>query len=344
MKKGLLFISVLAGMAMTFTGCDANVNVNIPDSAVNTSSGTVSSVSEQKDKNDAPAVTDSKSEKNDAAETNTEIRDDRKETENIQKDTENTETAADSNSETENTAGLGDLLEYALNKDSGSYMGVSCDRISSAMKDSGFDDEQIDLLISTGIFSKFSEYVVKSFSEDNKTDSGRYLTGYSYDSYLKLMDHYFTEDAEYITTGYDYDSDGNSTQVLHSNAPAEYFSPENVSGELAVADGGVPSCSAPAVCTAEITEKTDSRIRFVLHCGRQSEWGLGEYKGKYENPDADIAAFLADTKITSGFGPHFAGAEYTEENGYLVILDYTEELVKTSEGWKLSRFEDFRRN
>jgi len=201
------------------------------------------------------------------------------------------------------------------------------------MHSKGFNDEQIYLLYASEIFSKFADNVSANMTPEYDRGDSTFLTGYSYESFLELMNFFFTEDAEYrIMSGKEY----------YVQSPFKYYSAENDNGELRIL-GATPVCSNPFKAEPEVTESTDTSLKFTYVCScRAEEYEISEYTEKYDSPEDVIAAFNADN-TGEYYGNAFAGLVYDEETGYMRQYKYDEEMVKTEDGWKFRVYTDYKR-
>lgn len=324
----LVLAALAAGIALISTGCGADVNLNIDGGEGKNYSASFSETKKEdstSEENQEPAVTEVSEAEAQPEETTVTIisaEEENRVTENAPE-----ETAAPSVNETNEKKDLknlkNDLLPDMKNQSGWNDM----------MHSKGFNDEQIYLLYASEIFSKFADNVSANMTPEYDRGDSTFLTGYSYESFLELMNFFFTEDAEYrIMSGKEY----------YVQSPFKYYSAENDNGELRIL-GATPVCSNPLKAEPEVTESTDTSLKFTYVCScRAEEYEISEYTEKYDSPEDVIAAFNADN-TGEYYGNAFAGLVYDEETGYMRQYKYDEEMVKTEDGWKFRVYTDYKR-
>ena len=242
----------------------------------------------------------------------------------------NAEVSAENQSQTAKAAKeLKNLKDYFLNE----QVDYSNDPMAQALTSAGLNEEQIYKLMRAEIFTKFADRVITDSSEKNYLGNSEYLTGYSYNSYCDLINYFFTEDGTF------------------GSYPAEkainMWNTGSVDGELKMISTS-PVSSGYDYCFAKIQESSDSYIKVMIDCEELCEISELVNKGLVAEKEIadtnDVAALINEKLISSGYyGEYFSEAEITPNEYVVLHFRYTEEMIKTDEGWKLSSYQDFRR-
>ena len=242
----------------------------------------------------------------------------------------NAEVSAENQSQTTKAAKeLKNLKDYFLNE----QVDYSNDPMAQALTSAGLNEEQIYKLMRAEIFTKFADRVITDSSEKNYLGNSEYLTGYSYNSYCDLINYFFTENGTF------------------GSYPAEkainMWNTGSVDGELKMISTS-PVSSGYDYCFAKIQESSDSYIKVMIDCEELCEISELVNKGLVAEKEIadtnDVAALINEKLISSGYyGEYFSEAEITPNEYVVLHFRYTEEMIKTDEGWKLRSYQDFRR-
>lgn len=232
-------------------------------------------------------------------------------------------------SETEKAKELKNIKDAMMSKTWGE--GGAYDTVTGAMREAGFNEEQIYIMKNTAMFTRFADEIESLNYEPGKETSHDGKTGFSYKSYLELIGLFFTDDARQILVNYD--------NTLMSRSPKENFRAADDNGELVI-QCATPVRYGPDACEVIITEKTDSTVKFILRC-KKIDTNYTAGINPDDNIDETLAAMNSSEETLKYFGPRFKGLEYSEEYGFLADFDYEEEMVKTADGWRFSVYSNF---
>lgn len=243
-------------------------------------------------------------------------------TKEVVSETSSSETEAVTQTQaTESEKQLANIKDFFLN-DTVDY---SDDIVAQALTASGLNEEQVYKLMRAEIFTKFADAISIDYSEENDLGNSEYLTGYSYSSYCDLVNYFFIDDA--------------NSKVM------DMWKSGDVNGELKIVAGS-PVRVKNDNCSVEISESSDSYIKIILDC--QEILDLSELPPALINAEEvaasnDIAGLINERANAKGYyGKYFSKAEVKDDNKVVLHFVYTEEMVNTDDGWKISAYQDFR--
>lgn len=233
------------------------------------------------------------------------------------------ETSATSQStENDNSEQLLNLKDYYLSNKS-----IYRTKLESDIDNSELNDDQKTLLSNINCFHKMCDYisdeVMPSIPKELKTDSSSFgYTGISYESFLDFIHLFFDENAIY--------DDISINEYLNNIC-------KNDNGELVLLFHS-PHIEWGDVKDVLIEESTDSYIKFHFlveddYCYTDSISLPQSYSDKYPDKNVAIQKYIEDThqivleKVT-----------ITDNDVILCTYKVTEEMTKTSDGWRFSNY------
>ena len=131
--------------------------------------------------------------------------------------------ATEAVSETEKVKELRNLKDEMLAQTWGE--GGAYDIVTGAMRDAGFNEDQIYIMKNTAMFTRFADEL-DGLNHSIELDSSSYgNTGFSYESFRELIGMFFTDDAQQLYYA-------GSSGVLEARSPEHIFDASDNDGEL----------------------------------------------------------------------------------------------------------------
>ena len=217
---------------------------------------------------------------------------------------------------------LKNLKDYFL----GEKIDYSDNPITQKLTDAGLNEEQIYKIMRSEIFTKFADRIPIDYSKENNLGNSERLTGYSYSSYCDLINYFFT---------------GNGSKAV------DIWKAGNVDGELKMIFASPVRAGYDNVYV-EVLESSDSYLKIIIDM--EEIYTLSDLINKglvseeeIENTD-DISKLLNEKdNIKNYYGNYLSEIEIKSDNDIGLHFRYTEEMVKTDEGWKFDLYQDFRK-
>lgn len=206
--------------------------------------------------------------------------------------------------------------------------------ITQKLINAGLNEEQVYKIMHAGIFTRFSENIPLTESDETYLGNSEYLSGYSYSSYHDLINYFFTEGATY--------NDEPAINMWYTG---------NIDGELKMV-GASPFVILYDNYSIKVIDSSESHLEITIDCELQ----IGELseiskripgiftEDELKDLDHTDAELISQKLKDSNYYLNFSEIEIAADTPFVILhYDFTEEMTKTDEGWKFNLYQDFRK-